>query len=150
MHNLKLVSTPTPPSTKLTSLDGPSFEDPHLYHSVVGSLKYLSFTQPDVSFFMNKVYQFMHCHKLSHWQAVKQIQRYLRHTTNFAFHFSPTLIGPIALMSKNLSMAFVYFLVLNYFLGVLKIYVFLLVHLLNLNKNQLPILLVRYYGYNHC
>lgn len=65
MHNAKLVSTPMSTSIKLTSFDGTSFEDSHLYRSVVGSLQYLVFTRSDISFGVNKVCQFMHCPKNS-------------------------------------------------------------------------------------
>lgn len=75
-------------STKLTALDGSSFKDPHLYRSVVGSLQYLTFTCPDISFIVNKVCQFMHCPKNSHWQALKCILRSLRLTTHFRLHFA--------------------------------------------------------------
>ncbi|KAF5464008.1 hypothetical protein F2P56_014124 [Juglans regia] len=76
-------------STRLTAVDGPSFEDPQLYRSVVGSLQYLSFTRPDISFAVNRVCQFMHCPRLIHWQAVKRILRYLRLTSTFGLHLSP-------------------------------------------------------------
>ncbi|KAF5447193.1 hypothetical protein F2P56_032762, partial [Juglans regia] len=89
MHQSKTVSTPMASSTRLTAVDGPSFEDPQLYRSVVGSLQYLSFTRPDISFAVNRVCQFMHCPRLIHWQAVKRILRYLRLTSTFGLHLSP-------------------------------------------------------------
>lgn len=61
-------------------MDLPSFEDPHIYRSIVGSLQYLAFTRPDISFVVHKVCQYMHCPRLSHWKAVKRILRYLRFT----------------------------------------------------------------------
>lgn len=88
MHDSKLVSTSMPSSTKLLMLDGPFFEDPCIYRGVVGSLQYFTFTQPKISFIVNKACQFMHCHCLSHWQIVKQLLWYLRLTITFVLHFS--------------------------------------------------------------
>ncbi|KAF5470759.1 hypothetical protein F2P56_011250 [Juglans regia] len=94
MQTSKPVSTPMCSNVKLSTVDGPSFEDPHLYRSVVGSLQYLAFTRPDLSFAVNKVCQFMHCPRVPHWQAVKRILCYLRLTTNFGLHFSPSSSPP--------------------------------------------------------
>lgn len=88
MHKSKPVSTPMSSSLKLTALDGPSFEDPGLYRSVVSSLQYLTFNWPDISFFVNKACQYMHCPRAPHWQAVKHILHYLRLTEQFGLHFS--------------------------------------------------------------
>lgn len=40
LHNSKPVANLMSPSTKLSALDGSSFEDPQLYHNLVGSLQY--------------------------------------------------------------------------------------------------------------
>lgn len=55
MHQSKPVSTPMSTLAMLSALEGSSFEDPQLYRNVVGSLQYLSFTRPDISFAVNKV-----------------------------------------------------------------------------------------------
>ncbi|KAF5470864.1 hypothetical protein F2P56_011352 [Juglans regia] len=88
MHQSKPVTTPMASSTRLTALEGSSFEDPQLYRSVVGSLQYLSFTRPDISFAVNRVCQYMHHPRLPHWQAVKRILRYLNNTRSFGLQFS--------------------------------------------------------------
>ncbi|KAJ9549004.1 hypothetical protein OSB04_021547 [Centaurea solstitialis] len=80
MINAKPVQTPMASSTVLSATDGRDLADPKLYRSVVGSLQYLSFTRPDISFAVNKVCQFLHAPKDSHWSAVKRILRYLKHT----------------------------------------------------------------------
>lgn len=56
----KPVQTPMATIGSLFSQDGASFKDPTLYSSVVSSLQYLSFTQPDLSFAVNRVCQYMH------------------------------------------------------------------------------------------
>ena len=47
------------------------------YRTVVGSLRYLHFTRPDVAFAVNKLSQFMHCPTDEHYQAAKRVLRYL-------------------------------------------------------------------------
>lgn len=77
MHNSRPMSTPMSAFVKLIALDGSSLEDPQhcnqLYCSVVGSLQSLAFTKCDISFAINKINQFMHGHRLFHWQAVKAL-----------------------------------------------------------------------------
>ena len=67
-------------SCNLSSTEGTSFSDPTLYRQVVGSLQYLSFTRPDLAFSVHRVSKFMHSPLEPHWQAVKRILRYLKHT----------------------------------------------------------------------
>jgi hypothetical protein len=55
-------------------------EDPLIYRSMMGSLQYLSLMRPDLAFAVNRVCQFMHKPSKLHWQAVKRILRYLKHT----------------------------------------------------------------------
>ena len=59
MHEAKPMSSPMASSTALSQYTGSSLSNPSSYHSVVGSLQYLSLTQPDISFAINKVFQFM-------------------------------------------------------------------------------------------
>ena len=54
------ISTPYYPQLKLTLSTGERFSNPTLYRSIVGGLQYLSFTQPDILYSINKVAQFMH------------------------------------------------------------------------------------------
>lgn len=61
------ISSSMSGSIKLSKFDIPSFTEPTLFRSVIGSLQYLSLTRPDIYFVINKVCQFMHDPKLSHW-----------------------------------------------------------------------------------
>jgi hypothetical protein len=80
MTEAKPISSPMASSSTLSAYTGDTMEDPTLYRSVVGSLQYLSLTRPDLAFAVSRVCQFMHCPTTLHWQAVKRILRYLKHT----------------------------------------------------------------------
>ena len=82
MHNCKPVSTPLSTSEKLSIEEGEKLgqEDSTRFRSIVGALQYLTLTQPDLSFPVNKVCQFLHAPTTCHWSAVKRILRYLQYT----------------------------------------------------------------------
>lgn len=60
--------------------------DVTIYRMLVGSLQYLNFTRPDISFSVNTVCQSMQQPKLRHFQMVKRILRYLKVTINVGHH----------------------------------------------------------------
>lgn len=88
MLHAKPVTLPITASLKLSTLDSPTFDDPHQYRSIVDALQYLSLTRPNISFSMNKVCQFIHNSKQPHWTAVKRILTYLKNTINHSLFFS--------------------------------------------------------------
>lgn len=52
--------------------------NPKEYRSIVGTLQFLTWTRPNLSFAANQVCQFLHCPRDSHFQAVKGIWRFLK------------------------------------------------------------------------
>lgn len=80
MLDSKTVSTPMQTTPKLTLKDSAPLADSSQYRSIVGSLQYLAFTRPDISFAVNRLSQFMHQPTELHWQAVKRVLRYLAGT----------------------------------------------------------------------
>jgi hypothetical protein len=80
MEDIKPVTSPMSSSSVLSALTGDPMEDPSLYCSTVGSLQYLSLTRPNLAFTINHVCQFMHQSTKLHWQVVKRILQYLKHT----------------------------------------------------------------------
>ena len=80
MLSAKPVTTPMAASPKLTLHSGTRLSDPTEYRMVVGSLQYLAFTRPDLSYAVNRLSQYMHAPTTDHWQAVKRLLRYLAGT----------------------------------------------------------------------
>lgn len=89
MNCAKLVTTPMAVSSKLSLTDSLDFEDPTLYRSIIGCLQYLSLTRPNVAYAIKKFFQFIHTPKVPHWQAVKRILRYLKHTAHLGLSIQP-------------------------------------------------------------
>ncbi|KAF5446744.1 hypothetical protein F2P56_032347 [Juglans regia] len=82
MDKAKPCTTPMTSNCHLVANDGSPCTDVSLYRSIVGSMQYLAFTQPDLAFAIHKVSKFMHKPMDSHWQPVKRILRYLKHTVS--------------------------------------------------------------------
>jgi hypothetical protein len=68
MQDCKTMRTPLPADEKLSLSDGDllTSDDATNYRSVVGALQYLILTWPDISFSINKVYQFLHAPTTAH------------------------------------------------------------------------------------
>lgn len=76
----KPVATPLPSSPKLTLSTGKPLQDASQYRSVVGSLQYLAFTRPYITYAVNRLSQFMHKSTDGHWLGAKRVLRYLAGT----------------------------------------------------------------------
>ncbi|KAM3244440.1 hypothetical protein ACQJBY_056022 [Aegilops geniculata] len=63
--------------------DGSKPFDATLYRSVIGSLRYLVHTRPDIAHAVGIVSRFMENPSTSHWAAVKQILRYIHGTKQY-------------------------------------------------------------------
>ncbi|KAB1220708.1 hypothetical protein CJ030_MR3G002919 [Morella rubra] len=99
MHLTKPIQTPMATTGHLCASDGAEFENPTLYRSTIGSLQYLSFMRPDLAYAVNCVCQYMHAPCVPHWQAVKRILRYLRHTVHFGLFFARSFASILATYS---------------------------------------------------
>ncbi|KAJ0466898.1 putative RNA-directed DNA polymerase [Helianthus annuus] len=69
---------PLDPGLKLTKKDEAKKTDPTEYRKVVGCLRYLTHTRPDLCYSVGYVSRFMQEPTQTHAQAVKQILRYLK------------------------------------------------------------------------
>lgn len=80
MSNAKPITSPMAATASLSQFSGFTFRDVTLCHSIVEALQYLSLTRPNIAFAVNKVSQFMHAPRDTHWSAVKRILRFLKST----------------------------------------------------------------------
>ena len=73
------------------------FNDPTTYHSLVGTLQYLTITHPDLYYDVNQVSQFFHDPTIDHFQAIKRILRYVKGTISYGLSFwhstKPSILG---------------------------------------------------------
>ena len=70
-------STPMEPRLKLSKNCTNPPVDATLYRSIVGSLRYLVHTRPDITFAVGYVSRFMEAPTTQHWSAVKHLLRYI-------------------------------------------------------------------------
>ena len=64
----------------LTTKRGGEFVDAANFRRLVGSLRYLTSTRPDITFGVGLISRFMVSPHQSHWQVTKRILRYIRGT----------------------------------------------------------------------
>ncbi|GJY42882.1 ribonuclease H-like domain-containing protein, partial [Tanacetum coccineum] len=88
--------TPVDTESKL-GVDGDLVSDPILYQSLAGSLQYLTFTRPDISYAVQQVCLYMHDLREPHLSALKRILRYVQGTLNYGLQlFSSSTIDFVA------------------------------------------------------
>ena len=80
MLDYKPVDTPMDPNVKLVPRHGKSLGDPGRYRRLVGQLNYFTITQPDISFLVSVLSQFLQSPCDSHWDAIIRILRYIKST----------------------------------------------------------------------
>ncbi|GKD00475.1 ribonuclease H-like domain-containing protein [Tanacetum coccineum] len=80
---LSISAQATPIKTKKKlGPEGSPVTDPTLYRSLAGSLQYLTFTRPDLSYAVRQLCLYMHDPREPHINAIKLVLRYLRGTTD--------------------------------------------------------------------
>lgn len=63
-------------------------DDPKLYRSIIGALQYATIAQPEITYNVNKVCQFMYSPLDIHWKVVKRILCYLNGTLHHNLQFT--------------------------------------------------------------
>ncbi|GKB85189.1 ribonuclease H-like domain-containing protein [Tanacetum coccineum] len=95
--------TPVDTESKLGD-DGDPVSDPKLYMSLVGSLQYLTFTRPDISYAVQQICLYMHDPREPHFSALKRILRYVRGTLDYGLQlFSPSTTSLVAYSDADLA-----------------------------------------------
>ncbi|XP_050916817.1 secreted RxLR effector protein 161-like [Lathyrus oleraceus] len=87
MDDANLVGTPMECDSKLSKHENGEFVDPTLYKSLVGRLRYLTSTRPNVLYVVEVVSRYMETPTTTHFKAEKRILRYIKGTTNFGLHY---------------------------------------------------------------
>ena len=82
MTNCNGCETPMEARLKLHKNDGEAV-DPTAYRSIIGSLRYIVNTRPDLAYSVGVVSRYMEAPNKEHWAAVKHILRYLKVTASY-------------------------------------------------------------------
>jgi hypothetical protein len=88
MEDSKAMTTPMSTTTALDADEEGEHMDRKEYRSMIGSLLYLMVMRPDIQFSVCLCARFQASPRTSHWQAVKQIFRYLRYTPDLGLWYS--------------------------------------------------------------
>ncbi|GKE58145.1 ribonuclease H-like domain-containing protein, partial [Tanacetum coccineum] len=91
MVNCNPSRTPVDTESKLGDT-GDMVSDPTLYRSLAGSLHYLTFTRPDISYAVQQDYLHMHDPREPHLSALKRILRYVRGNLDYGLQLFSSLL----------------------------------------------------------
>ena len=75
---------------KLTKASTAVKVDATLYQSIVGGLRYLVHTRPDITFAVGYISHFMEDPREDHWATVKRLLRYIKGTVDQGIIFPKT------------------------------------------------------------
>lgn len=87
MVGAKPYSSPTS-AVRLNATFGEPLSNPTEFRALVGALQYLTWTRPNISFFVCQLCQFMQSPRTPHLVAAKRILRYLKGTMTEGLSFT--------------------------------------------------------------
>ena len=97
MFNFKPASTPLLTGLKLRKGKSENLVDSTYFKSLIGSLRYLTATRPDILYGVSLLSRYMETPTQDHLQAGKRILRYIRGTLShgifYSFSNDATLVG---------------------------------------------------------
>jgi hypothetical protein len=76
---------------KLSHYDEGKVVDATLYRSLVGNLRYLTCTRPDITYGVDLVSRYMEEPKMTHWKTIKKILRYVKSILSHDLFYSSCL-----------------------------------------------------------
>ena len=88
MDGCNPAHTPMDERLRLSRHNNAADVDPTHYRRLIGSLRYLVHTRPDLAFAVGYVSRFMERPMVEHQGAVKRIPRYIADTLDFGLHFT--------------------------------------------------------------
>jgi len=83
MNNCKPVSTLVECGIKLSKYEKGEMVDPTIFRSLVGNLRYLTCTRPDILYGVGLVSRYMESPTITHFKAAKRIHHYVKGTIDF-------------------------------------------------------------------
>jgi len=90
MSGCNPVNTPVECNIKLFRNDGGEMVNPTLFRSLVGSLRYLTCTRPDICYGVGLVSRYLEAPTVTHLKTAKRILRYIKGTLDFGLLYLPS------------------------------------------------------------
>lgn len=88
MKDCKPLCTPIECGTKLSKNDECKKVNPTLFNSLVGSLRYLTCTRPNILFGVGLINRYMETPTMTHMKTTKRILRYIKGTLDYGLVYS--------------------------------------------------------------
>lgn len=88
MSDSNYVATPVETGIKLSRYEECKLIDPTYFKSLIGSLRYLTCTRPDILFGVGLVSCFIESLTATHFNEVKRILRYIKGTFDYGLFYS--------------------------------------------------------------
>ncbi|KAE8655864.1 hypothetical protein F3Y22_tig00117016pilonHSYRG00207 [Hibiscus syriacus] len=88
MENYKPISTPEEYGIKMTKHEEGESVDPTFFKSLIGRLRYLTYTRPNILHVVGLVSRYMESPTTTHFKAAKRILCYLKGTIDFGLFYS--------------------------------------------------------------
>ncbi|GJS25916.1 hypothetical protein Tco_0486536 [Tanacetum coccineum] len=78
---------PMDPGTRLTKITEGTMVNATKYHSLIGCLRYLLHTRPDLSYSVGLLSRFMQEPREQHMKAIRQVLRYVKGTKDYGITY---------------------------------------------------------------